>query len=62
MLSLYADVDECQTDNGGCAQICDNIDGSFLCSCDPGYILGTDNFNCEGIIISFLMILRKWCH
>ena len=31
------DIDECQTDNGGCLQKCDNIPGSFQCSCHHGY-------------------------
>ena len=41
------DVDECLTSNGGCAQICSNVDGSFECSCGPDYVLDTDNFGCN---------------
>ena len=42
------DVDECQTSNGGCAEFCNNTDGSFECSCRTGYMLAADNANCEG--------------
>ncbi|XP_021380367.1 prolow-density lipoprotein receptor-related protein 1-like [Mizuhopecten yessoensis] len=31
------DVDECENNNGGCSQLCDNKDGSHSCSCVHGY-------------------------
>ena len=47
---LLADVNECDTNNGGCDQdhFCSNTQGSFECSCGEGYVLGTDNFSCLG--------------
>ena len=42
------DVDECLTDNGGCTQTCNNIDGSYQCSCWDGYQLDSDNHTCTG--------------
>ena len=42
------DVNECESDNGGCAQICINTAGSFECSCAVGYSLSIDNATCEG--------------
>ena len=36
-LSIFADVDECQKNNGGCVHICKNTVGSFECSCENGY-------------------------
>ena len=33
------DVDECQTDNGGCQMRCENSFGSFKCLCAVGYTL-----------------------
>lgn len=42
------DIDECTvTSNaGGCAQNCTNTPGSYLCSCNTGYILQPDLRNC----------------
>jgi len=42
------DINECQTDNGGCAQICDNTIGSYQCSCNKEYGLTEDKHNCIG--------------
>ena len=49
------DVDECQTDNGGCAQTCNNIDGSYECSCQDGYELDSDNHTCTGMYYIMLI-------
>ena len=46
----FVDIDECLTDNGGCNQTCTNTEGLFECSCGTGYILATDNLNCDGKI------------
>ena len=45
----FVDVDECLTDNGGCTQTCNNIDGSYQCSCQDGYQLYSDNHTCIGM-------------
>ena len=42
------DIDECQSDNGGCEQVCTNIEGSFECSCRTGYALVANGANCAG--------------
>ena len=51
----YLDINECEDDNGGCSQICTDIEGSINveCSCFNGYKLdmysnGTD---CSGIYL-----------
>ena len=31
-----------------CDQNCTNVNGSFVCSCDPGYELQSDGRICEG--------------
>ncbi|XP_078584393.1 uncharacterized protein LOC144866701 [Branchiostoma floridae x Branchiostoma japonicum] len=41
------DIDECATNDGGCAHSCENTDGSFKCSCPYGFILSDDNLGCE---------------
>ena len=43
-----SDINECQTDNGGCTQTCSNTDGSYQCSCDKGYELTEDRHTCIG--------------
>ena len=42
------DINECDTLNGGCQQICTNREGSFFCSCTDGYELQMDNIRCQG--------------
>lgn len=46
---VLTDINECQMSNGRCETACTNTDGSFECSCDAGFTLALDNFNCEGI-------------
>ena len=46
---IVVDVDECLTDNGGCTQTCNNIDGSYQCSCQDGYQLDSDDHTCIGM-------------
>ena len=45
---ICSDVNECNTANGGCNQICTNTIGSFLCSCNTGYELDSDQRTCVG--------------
>ena len=47
-MSVLTDIDECATMN--CEQSCMNTEGSFSCSCDLGYKLLEDGFNCKGTI------------
>ena len=42
-----ADIDECADMNGNCSQHCTNILGSYECSCDPNFKLGSDNLTCS---------------
>ena len=44
-----SDINECNTNNGNCAQICTNVEGSHLCSCHDGYTLHTNGRSCTGI-------------
>ena len=55
IIIVTIDIDECQLDDESCAQTCMNTDGSFVCSCDAGFILAADNVNCEGMIHAW------WC-
>ena len=37
LLLLFLDIDECIMDNGSCTHFCYNTEGSYVCSCQPGY-------------------------
>ena len=44
-IMLFTDINEC--DNGvPCHQVCNNVPGSFGCSCNNGFQLDTDNITC----------------
>ena len=47
-LLFFEDIDECQLNNGGCAQMCLNDIGHFQCHCVSGYILSGDGLGCDG--------------
>ena len=42
------DLNECDTDNGGCEHICINKLGSFECACKTGHQLASDGRSCDG--------------
>ena len=42
------DINECNQNNGDCLHICDNIPGSRVCRCRPGFVLDTDGRTCLG--------------
>ena len=41
------DVSDCATNNGGCAHMCTNTEGSFVCSCRTGFTLASDGRGCN---------------
>ena len=44
---ILLDLDECAGNDNFCDQICVNTFGSYVCSCESGYTLATNNV-CEG--------------
>ena len=44
----YTDIDECAMLPNPCDQICTNSEGSFVCSCNDGYVLDDDQTSCNG--------------
>ena len=46
--SRFLDINECTENSDGCAQICTNNAGSFICSCRSGYRLGSNGRSCNG--------------
>ena len=47
---LHPDINECNSTNGGCEQICTNAVGNFSCNCTVGYQLDANGFNCTGML------------
>ena len=45
---LCADINECSSNNGGCAHTCTNSAGSFQCSCRTGHTLAGNGRSCSG--------------
>ena len=49
MLDLaISDINECQSNNGNCDQMCVNTIGSYMCNCSEGYLLSEDLTTCDG--------------
>ena len=48
-----ADIDECSLGSHLCDQTCANVVGSYVCSCETGYRLNSDEFNCSGELHKF---------
>ena len=48
-LNLFSDIDECADASlNNCEQECNNLDGTFMCTCRPGFTLRADRRTCEG--------------
>ena len=45
---FHADINECLLNETLCGQLCNNIDGSYFCSCQEGYQLIEGTVECEG--------------
>lgn len=56
---VVTDIDECQSNNGGCDHFCKNTVGSFDCSCRKGFKLLTDEKSCQGMCTGETMIQQK---
>ena len=49
---VFIDIDECADESlNACNQICNNNDGSFVCECNTGFVLGNDLMTCLGIAL-----------
>ena len=44
----WTDINECDVENGGCSDICNNEPGSWSCACPEGFQLDTDQVTCIG--------------
>lgn len=48
---MFADVDECATNNGGCSHRCVNDPGGFHCECPSTHFLDSDGRTCAQAIV-----------
>lgn len=46
---LVLDVNECEHSPSPCQHICKNTEGSYICSCPPGYLLNPDGTTCRDL-------------
>ena len=45
---VCVDIDECIGFHG-CSYMCQNLNGTYRCLCDTGYIIQADERQCQGI-------------
>ena len=45
---IHTDINECESDNGDCEQLCVNTLGSYQCECRDGFKVLEDDRSCEG--------------
>ena len=48
---LYLDIPNCAINDHNCSQVCVELEGSFSCSCYPGYELQEDRVTCTGNLL-----------
>ncbi len=44
----FLDINECLEGTHDCEQNCINTDGSYTCSCNPGFVINADRRGCNG--------------
>lgn len=49
MSMKFTDIDECSLATTPCDQECTNLNGSFQCTCRPGYSLKEDKTACSSM-------------
>ena len=45
---MISDINECAEGIDDCAQLCEDTNGSYTCSCSSGYSLTDDSHGCDG--------------
>ena len=49
LYTVSLDIDECAEETDRCAQNCHNTIGSYTCSCNAGYRLNVNGYDCDGM-------------
>ena len=49
VLFTFVDMNECTLGTHNCSQVCNNTEGSFVCSCNAGYQLQDEGTTCTGM-------------
>ena len=55
-------MNECDTENGGCAHSCNNYEGGRNCSCNAGYTLSQNRKDCDGKQTQYMYIYIVYVH
>ena len=50
-IKYITDINECQFNNGHCGHHCTNTNGSYYCTCNPGYKLTNNKHSCVGMYL-----------
>ena len=61
VFALLTDIDECSSNTSECNHYCNNTDGWYFCTCQDGFILGTDKHNCTGEFSTLVPDYRYMC-
>ena len=64
MLNLYfddylIDYPECNDNNGGCAQTCVELAGSYKCKCSAGYKLHQNGKDCVSKYVKLTPLVKE---
>ena len=55
------DIPNCAINDHNCSQICVEVEGSFNCSCYPGYELQDDEATCTGTyVVEYICRIRTY--
>ena len=54
---VNADIDECLSDPCHSNATCNNTDGSFKCTCNPGY--SGNGGSCSSMHINYIYVIRQ---
>ena len=49
----HVDEDECTVGDDFCDQTCTNTVGSYTCGCNHGYVLNSNGYSCDGMLLTY---------